>query len=188
MAVRFGNVIGSSGSVIPTFQEQIRNGGPVTITDPNIKRYFMSIPEAAQLILQAGAIGTGGEIFVLDMGEPVLIKDIAKELIKLSGFTPEVDIPIDYIGLRPGEKMFEELITKDENIKDSPHRKIMVLTNKISHGWNRILAESEKIIKSSTSYDAIKIKDALKIMVPEYEQADLDINLIGQKFKKRTYI
>ncbi len=188
MAVRFGNVIGSSGSVIPTFQEQIRNGGPVTITDPNIKRYFMSIPEAAQLILQAGAIGMGGEIFVLDMGDPVLIKDIATELIKLSGFTPEVDIPIDYIGLRPGEKMFEELITKDENIKDSPHRKIMVLTNKISHGWNRILADSEKIIKSATSYDAIKIKDALKVMVPEYEQADLDINLIGQKFKKRTYI
>ena len=129
MAVRFGNVIGSSGSVIPTFQEQINNGGPVTITDPNIKRYFMSIPEAAQLILQAGSIGEGGEIFVLDMGEPVLIKDIATELIKLSGFTPDVDIPIDYIGLRPGEKMYEELITKGESITDSPHEKIMILKN-----------------------------------------------------------
>ena len=188
MAVRFGNVIGSSGSVIPTFQEQISNGGPVTITDPNIKRYFMSIPEAAQLILQAGAIGTGGEIFVLDMGDPVLIKDIAKELIKLSGYTPEVDIPIDYIGLRPGEKMFEELITKDENIKDSPHNKIMVLTNEISHGWNHILAESEKIIESAASYDAVKIKKALNLMIPEYKQTDLDINLFDEKIKKRTYI
>ena len=129
MAVRFGNVIGSSGSVIPTFQDQIKNGGPVTITDPDIKRYFMSIPEAAQLILQAGSIGMGGEIFVLDMGKPVLIKDIAIELIKLSGFTPNVDIPIEYIGLRPGEKMFEELMTKGENITDSPHQKIMILKN-----------------------------------------------------------
>tara|TARA_Y100001970_G_scaffold15871_1_gene17922 strand:+ start:111710 stop:113611 length:1902 start_codon:yes stop_codon:yes gene_type:complete len=188
MAVRFGNVIGSSGSVIPTFQEQIRNGGPVTITDPNIKRYFMSIPEAAQLILQAGAIGKGGEIFVLDMGDPVLIKDIATELIKLSGYTPEVDIPIDYIGLRPGEKMFEELITKDENIKDSPHKKIMVLTNEISHGWNRILAESEKIVESANSYDAIRIKDALENMVPEYQQTELEINLLRHKKTKRTYI
>ena len=140
MAVRFGNVIGSSGSVIPTFQEQIKNGGPVTITDPNIKRYFMSIPEAAQLILQAGSIGNGGEIFVLDMGEPILIKDIAIELIKLSGFTPDVDIPIEYIGLRPGEKMFEELITKGENITDSPHEKIMILKNEIKHGWNQTLS------------------------------------------------
>tara|TARA_Y100001970_G_scaffold281852_1_gene393469 strand:- start:1735 stop:3636 length:1902 start_codon:yes stop_codon:yes gene_type:complete len=188
MAVRFGNVIGSSGSVIPTFQEQIRNGGPVTITDPNIKRYFMSIPEAAQLILQAGAIGTGGEIFVLEMGSAVLIKDIATELIKLSGYTPEVDIPIEYIGLRPGEKMFEELITKDENIKDSPHSKIMVLTNEISYGWNRIMAESEKIIDSANSYDAISIKKALKKMVPEYKQDDLDINLSSAKSIKRTHI
>ena len=168
MAVRFGNVIGSSGSVIPTFQDQINKGGPITITDPNIKRYFMSIPEAAQLILQAGAIGTGGEIFVLDMGKPLLIKDIATELIKLSGLTPEVDIPIEYIGLRPGEKMFEELITKGENITDSPHEKIMVLKNTISHGWNKVLAESEKIIELSKSYNADEIKKSLIKLVPEY--------------------
>ena len=188
MAVRFGNVIGSSGSVIPTFQEQIRNGGPVTITDPNIKRYFMSIPEAAQLILQAGAIGTGGEIFVLDMGEPVLIQDIANELIKLSGFTPEVDIPIDYVGLRPGEKMYEELITKDENITDSPHNKIMVLTNEITHGWNHVLAEAEKVINSAKSYDAREIKNALHNLIPEYKQDDLEINLSVNKKKNRTHI
>ena len=171
MAVRFGNVIGSSGSVIPTFQEQINNGGPVTITDPNIKRYFMSIPEAAQLILQAGSIGQGGEIFVLDMGEPVLIKDIAVELIKLSGFTPDVDIPIDYIGLRPGEKMFEELITKGENITDSPHEKIMILKNEVKHGWNQTLAESEKVVISSKSYNADQIKKTLNKIVPEYSPA-----------------
>ncbi len=168
MAVRFGNVIGSSGSVIPTFQKQIKNGGPLTITDPNIKRYFMSIPEAAQLILQAGSIGKGGEIFVLDMGEPVLIKDIAVELIRLSGLTPDVDIPIEYIGLRPGEKMFEELITKGENITDSPHEKIMILKNKIKHGWNQTLAESEKIVKASRSYNAGFIKESLTKVVPEY--------------------
>jgi len=168
MAVRFGNVIGSSGSVIPTFQEQIKNGGPVTITDPNIKRYFMSIPEAAQLILQAGSIGKGGEIFVLDMGKPVLIKDIANELIKLSGFSPDIDIPIEYIGLRPGEKMFEELMTKGENITDSPHEKIMILKNKITHGWNQIIAESEKIVEKSKSFDVNIIKKSLIDLVPEY--------------------
>ncbi len=168
MAVRFGNVMGSSGSVIPTFQEQIKNGGPVTITDPNIKRYFMSIPEAAQLILQAGSIGDGGEIFVLDMGEPVLIKDVAVELIRLSGLTPDVDIPVKYIGLRPGEKMFEELITKGENITDSPHEKIMILKNEIKHGWNQTLAESEKVVNVSKSYNTDSIKESLNSIVPEY--------------------
>ncbi|MFL3051571.1 MAG: polysaccharide biosynthesis protein [Candidatus Neomarinimicrobiota bacterium] len=168
MAVRFGNVIGSSGSVIPTFQDQIKNGGPVTITDPNIKRYFMSIPEAAQLILQAGSIGHGGEIFVLDMGEPVLIKDIASELIKLSGFTPNVDILIEYIGLRPGEKMFEELITTGENITDSPHEKIMILKNEVNHGWNQTLAQSENIVELAKLYDSKAIKESLVDLVPEY--------------------
>ena len=186
MAVRFGNVIGSSGSVIPTFQEQIKNGGPVTITDPNIKRFFMSIPEAAQLILQAGSIGKGGEIFVLDMGEPVLIKDIAVELIKLSGFTPNVDIPIDYIGLRPGEKMFEELMIKGENITDSPHQKIMILKNEVKHGWNKTLAESENIVEISKSYDAHKIKESIIKLVPEYSPESNDLenyNIVKVKNK-----
>ncbi len=171
MAVRFGNVIGSSGSVIPTFQEQIKNGGPLTITDPNIRRYFMSIPEAAQLILQAGSIGKGGEIFVLDMGDSVLIKDIAIELIKLSGFTPDVDISIEYIGLRPGEKMFEELITRGENISDSPHEKIMILQNEAKHGWNQTLAQSEKIVNDAKSYNADIVKKSLISVVPEYRPA-----------------
>jgi FlaA1/EpsC-like NDP-sugar epimerase len=169
MAVRFGNVIGSSGSVVPIFQEQIRNGGPVTVTDPKIKRYFMSIPEAAQLILQAGALGEGGEIFVLDMGEPVLVKDIAIELIKLSGYTPDVDISINYIGLRPGEKMFEELITSGEGISESPHKKIMILKNDISHGWNIILGEAEDLINQAKSFNVNIIKKSLKQLIPEYE-------------------
>ena len=185
MAVRFGNVIGSSGSVIPTFQKQINDGGPVTITDPNIKRYFMSIPEAAQLILQAGSIGKGGEIFVLDMGESVLIKDIATELIKLSGFTPDVDIPIEYIGLRPGEKMYEELITKGENITDSPHEKIMILKNPISYGWNKILAESEKIVEISQLYDSELIKKKLTELVPEYSpDSTVEANTLSELTRK----
>jgi FlaA1/EpsC-like NDP-sugar epimerase len=171
MAVRFGNVIGSSGSVVPIFQEQIKNGGPVTITDPKIKRYFMSIPEAAQLILQAGSFGKGGEIFVLDMGDPVLVKDIAIELIKLSGFTPEIDIPINYVGLRPGEKMFEELITSGEGISESPHSKIMVLKNDISHGWNIILGQAEDLIDKGKSFNVNIIKKSLKKLLPEYEAA-----------------
>ena len=171
MAVRFGNVIGSSGSVVPIFQEQIKNGGPVTITDPKIKRYFMSIPEAAQLILQAGALGKGGEIFVLDMGEPVLVKDIAVELIKLSGFTPEVDILINYIGLRPGEKMFEELKTTGEGISESRHKKIMILKNDIFHGWNIILGQAEDLIIKAKTFNVNIIKKSLKELIPEYESS-----------------
>ena len=168
MAVRFGNVIGSSGSVIPTFQKQIKNGGPITITDPKMKRYFMSIPEAAQLILQAGSIGVGGEIFVLDMGEPVYVRDIAYELIKLSGLEPEEDIAVEYIGLRPGEKMFEELVISGEKIVDTSHEKIMVLKNSEGRNWELLLLNIEEIVQSAKSFDSNLIKEKLKKFVPEY--------------------
>ena len=169
MAVRFGNVIGSSGSVIPTFQEQIRNGGPVTITNSKMQRYFMSISEAAQLILQAGAMGSGGEVYVLDMGKPVNIKDIAYELIRLSGLEPEKDISIEYIGSRPGEKLYEELQTNDENILNTNHEKILMMKNENGYNWDHLLIKVDEIIVSAKLYDINKVMDSLKTFIPEYE-------------------
>ena len=125
-AVRFGNVLGSNGSVIPLFKRQIAAGGPVTITDKRIIRYFMTIPEAAQLVLLAGSMAERNEIFVLDMGSPVRIQELAENLIRLSGFTPYVDIDIVETGLRPGEKLYEELLTRSENLTDTTNRKIFI--------------------------------------------------------------
>jgi len=185
MAVRFGNVIGSSGSVIPTFQEQIRNGGPITLTDAAMERYFMSISEAAQLILQTGAMGSDGEIYVLDMGNPVNIKDIAYELIRLSGLEPEKDISIEYIGSRPGEKMFEELRTKEENIIETNNEKIMMMKNGQGNNWNHILEEVNEIISSAKSYNTSSIIDSLKGFIPEYSP---DYDIIKTKIKKSSIV
>jgi FlaA1/EpsC-like NDP-sugar epimerase len=170
MAVRFGNVLGSSGSVIPIFKDQIKKGGPVTITDPDMERYFMSIPEASQLILQAGALGNGGEVFILDMGSPVKIIDLAIELIKLSGFKPELDIPIKITGARPGEKKTEELSLPTEHLDKTKHNKIFVLGNYID---DKILAKIiigiDKLKDESRERNPSKIRSILASVLDEYK-------------------
>ena len=167
MAVRFGNVLWSSGSAIPLFQKQISRGVPVTVTHPEITRYFMSIPEAAQLILQTGAMGEGSEIFILDMGEPKRIVDLARDLIRLSGFEPERDIPIQFIGLRPGEKLYEELITEGEGIVATNHDKILVLKGN-TRDRDALNTKIDELLAVAGTYDATAIKEKLKEIVPEY--------------------
>jgi FlaA1/EpsC-like NDP-sugar epimerase len=146
ISVRFGNVLGSDGSVVPLFKKQIAEGGPVTVTHPDVTRYFMTIPEACQLVLQAGAIGEGGEVMLLDMGQPTKIKDLAEDLIRFSGYEPGRDIEIKYIGLRPGEKLYEELLLDEENTTATRHQKIYIanLAKYDVDKFTRVLAELEK--------------------------------------------
>lgn len=175
MAVRFGNVIGSSGSVLPLFRRQLENGGPITVTHPKVTRYFMTIPEAAQLILQAGSLGEGGEIFILEMGTPVNIADMAEELVRLSGKEPGKDVEIVFTGLREGEKLFEELITQGEGIVGTRHANIMVLR---SSGWNGSENQNdfkqwmngvlEDLTQVANTHDAYAIKSKLQEILPEY--------------------
>ena len=170
-SVRFGNVIGSRGSVVRIFQEQIRNGGPITITDREMKRYFMTIPEAAQLVMQAGAIGKGGDVFVLDMGEPVSIYQMAEDLIKLSGLEPDKDIPIIFSGKRPGEKLFEELLTAEEGTSATLYEKIhsAKILGQIDKGYEKKI---DKLISlAREDKDRGKIFLVLKDLVPTYQHS-----------------
>lgn len=167
VAVRFGNVLGSNGSVIPFFKKQIAAGGPVTVTHPDIVRYFMTIPEAVSLVLQAGTYAKGGEIFVLDMGEPVKIDALAKNLIKLSGFKPDVDIKIEYVGLRPGEKLYEEKLMEEEGMKTTPNHLIHIGAP-IPFDTGRFLVQLKELMDASYG-EVGDIRELVKLIIPAYQ-------------------
>lgn len=167
VTVRFGNVLGSAGSVIPIFRQQIASGGPVTVTHPDMRRYFMTIPEACQLVLQAGSMGEGGEIFVLDMGEPVKIVDLARDLIRLSGFRPDEDIAIEFTGVRPGEKLFEELATDAEHAEKTRHPKIFVGRREAAE-WNVVQRHLETLSACLERPTHERVVATLRECVPEY--------------------
>ena len=170
VAVRFGNVLGSNGSVIPLFKRQIAEGGPVTVTHPDIIRYFMTIPEAVSLVLQAGAYAKGGEIFVLDMGEPVKILELAKNLIRLSGYKVDEDIKIEFTGLRPGEKLYEELLMDEEGLQDTPN-KLIHIGKPIDFDMEHFAHQLDELYEIANR-DSDNIRDAVKAIVPTYVKAE----------------
>ena len=167
ITTRFGNVLGSNGSVVPLFTEQIAKGGPITITHPDIIRYFMTIPEACQLVLEAGSMGKGGEIFIFDMGKPVKIIDLAYKMIRLAGLVPEKDISIEIVGLRPGEKLYEELLNDTSKTLPTHHNKIMI-AEEINENFDRLTRQVNELILISESYRDQEIVAKMKMIVPEF--------------------
>ena len=165
ITTRFGNVLGSNGSVIPLFRQQIERGGPITVTHPEIIRYFMTIPEACQLVLEAGSMGNGGEIFIFDMGQPVKIVDLAKKMIRLSGRT---DVKIEFTGLRHGEKLYEELLATKENTKPTSHDKIMI-ANVREYDFKDVADDITRLIDASYNFDSMSIVAQMKDLVPEFK-------------------
>jgi FlaA1/EpsC-like NDP-sugar epimerase len=167
ITTRFGNVLGSSGSVIPLFKKQIEYGGPVKVTHPEVKRYFMTIPEACHLVLEAGAMGNGGEIFIFDMGKSVKIVDLAKKMIKLSGLELDRDIKIEYIGLRKGEKLFEELLADEENTLATHHEKILIAKVR-KMMFSQVNDQVNQLILLAETMDEMSVVSQMKEIVPEF--------------------
>ena len=167
ITTRFGNVLGSNGSVIPRFKQQLEEGGPLTVTHPEITRYFMTIPEACRLVLEAGAMGKGGEIFVFDMGEPVKIADLARKMIKLSGREPDKDIKIVYSGLRPGEKLYEELLSNSENTMPTYHNKILI-AKVVKNDFTIVLPQVDDLIRLARKHFYTETVAKMKEIVPEF--------------------
>lgn len=172
ITVRFGNVLDSAGSVVPLFRQQIRNGGPVTITHPEISRYFMTIPEACQLILQAASLGQGGEIFALDMGEPVKIRDLAEQMIRLAGKKPGTEIPIVYTGLRSGEKLFEELFHPLENYSATTHAKIFLAQHR-QVSWDLLQVQFSKATEATVAFDEENLRACVSGLLPSFRWSDI---------------
>ncbi len=182
ITTRFGNVLGSNGSVIPLFKEQIRNGGPVTVTHPEIIRYFMTISEACQLVLEAGSMGKGGEIYVFDMGKPVKIVDLAKKMIGLSG---RKEVQIRFTGLRPGEKLYEELLNMEEYAKPTYHEKIMIAEVQ-EYEYEVVKKEIEELIQLSYEYDDMKTVRKMKEIVPEFRSLNSPYEELDEKEQSRA--
>ncbi len=181
ITTRFGNVLGSNGSVVPLFKKQIEKGGPVTITHPEIIRYFMTIPEACQLVLEAGAMGKGGEIFVFDMGEPVKIMDLAIKMIKLAGYEPHKHIKVRITGLRPGEKLYEELLNDECKTLPTHHKKIMIGQD-VVRDYEEVSGKIEMIIKSASKLKSDKVVAKLKDLIPEFKSN----NSLFEELDKKT--
>lgn len=180
ITTRFGNVLGSNGSVVPLFTKQIENGGPITLTHPDIIRYFMTIPEACQLVLEAGAMGKGGEIYIFDMGKPVKIIDLAKKMIMLAGYVPDKDIAIKIVGLRPGEKLYEELLNDTSKTLPTHHEKIMIAQEEYEN-FDSLKLNLSELIVSANNYNADEVVARMKLIVPEYISMNSTYELLDKK-------
>jgi FlaA1/EpsC-like NDP-sugar epimerase len=182
VTTRFGNVLGSNGSVIPRFQKQLEKGGPITVTHPDITRYFMTIPEACLLVIEAGVMGQGGEIFVFDMGKPIKIADLARKVIKLSGKEPDRDIQIIYTGLRPGEKLYEELLSSAENSRPTYHEKILIADVR-QYDFSVVEKKVNKLISSASRHYTLETVSLMKDLVPEFVSNNIAYEKINAKVK-----